>query len=142
MATVAEIKEIIAGIREQIAVAKRDITEIATSIFDLNIKLNATTDPATISQLKSEIRALRDERRTAEETVERLNTELRGVGNDLARAENAAAAPPAAPPVSAGETVPPPAAPASTATASAQIPSNADAFDPDKTTDTGLNAPT
>ena len=46
------------------------------------------------------------------------------------------------PPVSAGETVPPPAAPASTATASAQIPSNADAFDPDKTTDTGLNAPT
>ena len=35
MATVAEIKEIIAGIREQIAVAKRDITEIDSSLADL-----------------------------------------------------------------------------------------------------------
>jgi hypothetical protein len=142
MATVAEIKEIIAGLREQDAVAKRDIKEIQNSILDLNVKLSTTTDTATISQIKAEIRKLRSELQDANATVERLTTELRNAGGELARAENAAAAPPAAPPVSAGETVPPPAAPASTATASAQIPSNADAFDPDKTTDTGLNAPT
>jgi Tfp pilus assembly major pilin PilA len=105
MATVAEIKEIIAGLREQDAVAKRDIKEIDNSILDLNIKLNATTDPATISQLKSEIRALRDERRTAEETVARLANELRRTGGDLARAESAAAPPPPEPqpPVTASQ---------------------------------------
>ena len=35
MATVADIKEIIAGLREQITVAKKDITEIDNSLADL-----------------------------------------------------------------------------------------------------------
>ena len=107
MATVAEIKQIIADLREQEAVAKRDIKEIDDSILDLNVKLAATTDTATISEIKAEIRTLRSERRTAEETVERVTNSLRRAGGDLARAEQAAAPPPPEPqpPVTASKAV-------------------------------------
>jgi hypothetical protein len=158
MATVAEIKEIIAGLREQDAVAKRDIKEIDNSILDLNIKINATTDPATISQLKGEIRALRDERRTAEETVARLTTELRRTGGDLARAESAAAPPPPEPqpPVTASQSAQDDAAKGPNAPEPAQVTPNGRIVAPPDTTapsnaetpvtsvtggDTGTNAP-
>jgi hypothetical protein len=105
MATIAEIKEVIADLRGQEAVAKRDIKEIDDSILDLNVKLAATTDPATIRQIQAEIRALRNERRVAQEIVERVTDELRRAGANLARAEQAAAPPPPEPqpPVTASQ---------------------------------------
>jgi hypothetical protein len=141
MATVAEIKEIIADLREQEVVAKRDIKEIDDSILDLNIKLAATTDPATISEIKGEIRTLRAERRTAEETVERVTNSLRRAGGDLARAEQAAAPPPPEPqpPVTASQSAQAdaPQGPTKAPPATVTLPETTEAG----TTDTGTNDP-
>ena len=158
MATVAEIKEIIADLREQEAVAKRDIKEIDNSILDLNVKLAATTDTATISEIKGEIRTLRSERRTAEETVERVTNSLRRAGGDLARAEQAAAPPPPEPqpPVTASQSAQDDAAKGPNAPEPVQVnpsgrivappdtasPSNAETpVTSDRGGDTGTNAP-
>ena len=95
--TIEEIKRLIADLRGQIDFAKREIDEVNTLIIAENTKLAAATDPATISQIKAEIRTLRNERRTAEETIERVNDELRATLGQLSRAERAAAPPPPEP---------------------------------------------
>tara|TARA_R110000868_G_scaffold9006_1_gene45732 strand:+ start:3694 stop:5367 length:1674 start_codon:yes stop_codon:yes gene_type:complete len=88
IATVQEVKNKIAQVREQMVIYEEDIEAIDMEILDLNVlKTAAEESGKDVAELKAKIRALKSESRLARDRIESSKESLYPLGYELQQAE-------------------------------------------------------